>query len=212
MPDVLEIEIRTVDTKGRTRRLREAGLAPGVVYGGNKPNLKVQFKRKQLEQILTHSGRGSNTLLEVRFKAGKGFETDTVMIRELQRDPIYHRLRHADFYRISLSERINAEVPLTLVGEAAGVKEGGRLQSFLRSLKVECLPAQIPSTIEVRVDGLHIGEKLTVVDLMLPEEIRVLHDLDEPVVGVAAAREEEIESPKPEPEAAEREAVPEAAK
>ena len=71
----------------------------------------------------------------------------------------------------------------------------------MRSLRIECLPAQIPNAIEVKVDELRIGDRFTVADLKLPAEIRVLHDLDEPVVGVVATREEEVAAPKPELEA-----------
>jgi len=202
--DYLEVELRPEDGKGKLRKVREAGRVPGVVYGGYKPNLNVQFDRKPLEHIISHSGRGMNTLFEIRLKSDKGLETDTVMARELQRDPVYRRLRHADFYRISMSERITTEVHLAMGGEPVGVKEGGRLQPFLRSLRIECLPAQIPNAIEVKVDELRIGDRLTVADLKLPAEIRVLHDPDEPVAGVAAAKEDEAAAPKPEmePEAA----------
>lgn len=210
MSDVLEFEIRPTDSKGRVKRQRKSELTPGVIYGGNKPNINVQFDRKKLESILSHSGHGRNTLLEARVTAEKGPETDTVMIRELQRDPVHRHLRHADFYRISMSERIVTEVPLTLVGDAKGVKEGGRLQSFLRSLRIECLPAQIPGAVEVGVDELEIGDRITVADLKLPAEVRVLNDQDEPVVGVVATREEE--APKPEPEAAGEDETPLAAK
>jgi large subunit ribosomal protein L25 len=200
LADVLEFEVRPADVRGRVKPQRKGELTPGVIYGGDKPNLNVRFDRKKLESILSHSGHGRNTLLEARVKVGKGTETDTVMVRELQRDPVHHYLRHADFYRISMSERIVAEVPPTLVGEARGVKAGGRLQSFLRALRVECLPAQIPGAVEVEVEELEIGDKLTVADLKLPVAIRVLNDPDEPVAGVVATREEE--APQPEPEAA----------
>ncbi|NPV92637.1 MAG: 50S ribosomal protein L25 [Firmicutes bacterium] len=210
MSDVLEFEIRPTDARGRVKQQRKGGLALGVIYGGGKPNLNVQFDRKRLESILAHSGHGRNTLLEARVRAENGEETDTVMIRELQRDPVRRHLRHADFYRISLSERIVTEVPLTLVGEARGVKEGGRLQSFLRSLRIECLPTQIPGAVEVKVDELGFGDRITVADLKLPAEIRVLNDRDESVVGIVAAREEE--APKPEVEPAGEEEAPLAAK
>ncbi|MDH7478825.1 MAG: 50S ribosomal protein L25 [Syntrophomonadaceae bacterium] len=216
MTEVLEVELRGQEGTGR---LREAGLAPGVVYGGDKPNRHVQFDRRRLEYILAHSRRGINTLLELRLGEGPQRETDTVIIREIQRDPVERGIRHADFYRISLSERITAEVPLAWLGVPAGVKAGGRLQAFKRTLEVECLPDQIPSVIEVRVDRLNLGERLSVAELPVPEGVRVLHRGDEPVVGVVAAREEPAAAlPSPEAEAAPaaegkaREVIPPAAK
>lgn len=216
MTEVLEVEPRGREAGGRRR---EPGLTPGVVYGGDKPNRNIRFDRKRLEYILAHSRRGINTLLELRFREGPGTEADTVIIREIQRDPVDRGIRHADFYRVSLSEKIAAEVPLAWLGVPAGVKAGGRLQAFKRTLEVECLPDQIPSVIEVRVDHLNLGERLNVADLPVPAGVRVLDRGDEPVVGVVAVREEPAAAPpRPEDEAAlaaegkEREAIPPAAK
>lgn len=181
--------------KENLRILREQGIVPGIVYGRNTASLRIKFPRKALEKIMAG---GRNTMIEVEL----GDRTETVMVRELQRHPVKGEIEHVDFYRISLQETMELEVPIVLIGEAAGVKEGGILTPGLRLLTVECLPTQVPTKIEADVSGLEIGDKLTVADLKIPAEVKLLTETDEVVATVSAARVvvEEVAPPAAEPE------------
>ncbi len=192
----LSVQIREVDTKSRVKKLRQAGLAPGVIYGGAKSNIPIQFNGKELEKLLKSSRKGMNTLIEMEVREN---EAETVMIRELFREPTTGSLLHVDFYRVSLSERLQTEVQLAWVGEASGVKQGGLMQPGLRSVLVECLPAQIPDRLEVLVTDLEVGDKLTVADLTVPAGIRILTEPDEVVVSILAARVEAEPADTPAP-------------
>jgi large subunit ribosomal protein L25 len=178
-------QLREINTKGHMQKIRNEGLVPGIVYGGVKSTTPIQFNKKELEKLLNHSSKGMNTLIDIDIpEAG----IETVMIRELQRKPTTGALMHADFYRISLSERLHAEIQLAWIGESLGVKQGGLLQPGLRSVMVECLPAEIPDRLEVVVADLEIGDKLTVADLVFPPGINILNDPDEVVVSILSAR------------------------
>lgn len=191
----ISVEHRETGSKGRVHRVRKAGLTPGVVYGGDKSANPIKFNHKDLDRILNRSSKGMNTLIEMQYPDQTA---ETVIVRELQREPMTGALLHVDFYRVSLSERISAEVPLTWVGEAEGVKKGGLLQPGLRTVLVECLPDQIPDRLEVPVAQLEVGDKLTVADLNPPPGVEIQNEPDEVVVSILSARvEAEPATPTP---------------
>ena len=123
MSDFLEVELRPTDGKGKLHKAQRMRDGFRAWFTAGKPNLNVQFDRKQLEHILSHSGRGRNTLFEIRLNADKELEADTVMIRELQRDPVHRQLLHADFYRISMSGEDHYRGP---PGDGGGSSGGKR--------------------------------------------------------------------------------------
>ncbi|NLZ28455.1 MAG: 50S ribosomal protein L25, partial [Firmicutes bacterium] len=121
---------------------------------------------------------------------------ETVMFKELQRDILYSdRLLHIDFIRISLTEKILADVPLQVVGEmdSPGVKEDGVVQLLRRDVQVFCLPAEIPDFLEVDVSSLEIGDGILARELALPENIELETDPEEILAQVLMPREEEEE-------------------
>ncbi|NLK52312.1 MAG: 50S ribosomal protein L25 [Syntrophomonadaceae bacterium] len=181
----LSVQLREKTSKGQLKQMRREGRSPGVIYGGEEASVAVGFYSRDLEKIFKGSDKGINTLIEMQLPEGK---KETVMTRELQRDPLTEMLLHADFYRVSLSERMTFEVPLAWIGESMGVKEGGILQPGLYTLTVECLPTQIPDRIEVSVENLGIGDKLLVEDLVVPSGVEVLSDPEELVVSILAGR------------------------
>ncbi|MGI6647640.1 MAG: 50S ribosomal protein L25 [Bacillota bacterium] len=200
MSSILQAQSRELSTKGSLRKLREAGYIPGIIYGGKKPNRNITFKRKELEYILAHSGKGINTLLEINLDGEKSAESDKVMIYDIQIDPVRRRVIHVDYCRISMAEKVTAEVPLTWVGESQGVKEGGQLQPILRSIRIECLPNKIPNDLEIEVADLGIGDSITVADIPLSPDFTILNDPQEIVVQIVAPRvriESTVETNKP---------------
>ena len=116
------------------------------------------------------------------------------MVKELQRHPVTDRPVHADFQRISLTQKIDARVPLIIVGVATGVKDfGGMLAIDLRELRIKALPTKIPQKIEVDVTKLGLHEALHVGDLALPEGVEIVDDAKSVVVHVTIAKVEVVE-------------------
>ena len=129
------------------------------------------------------------------------------MIVDWQYEPIKGRLLHIDLKRIALDKVLRVSVPIFLKGEAAGVKqEGGILEQMLREVEIECLPADIPSHIDVDVSHLTFGKVLRVSDLPHSEKLKFLTDANQPVAHVTSVKEEVVVAP--EVAAAEAGAVP----
>lgn len=204
--NLLSADNRTATGKGVNRRLRVAGQIPGVIYGKGRDAQSVVLDPKALEAVLQKSGAGLNTLIDLSV-AGR---TDTVLVKELQRHPVYGRYLHVDFFQVDLSQKITVSVPIHFVGKARGVEFGGILDHPLRELEVECLPRAIPEFVEVDVSALEIGESIHVSDLRLPEGVEVMTDAELPVASVvlpaaeveATPTETVVEGEVPEGEAA----------
>jgi len=105
-------------------------------------------------------------------------------LQDLQIDPIKDEFLHVDFHAITLEELVDVYVPILLVGEAKGIKQGGILQHGVEEILIRALPLDVPPHIEVDITDLEIGESITVGDLKFPENIKVLTPLDEVVVGI----------------------------
>jgi large subunit ribosomal protein L25 len=132
------------------------------------------------------------------------------MLKDIQRHRIRGDVLHLDFYAVDLEQKLTATVPVLLVGESPGVKEGGILQQQTREIEVRCLPTEIPQGIELDISSLGIGDSATVADIVIPEEIEVLTPDTEVVVSILAPRlEEEVEDLEAEETEAEQTAEPE---
>jgi len=190
----LMVEMRTASGTSAARRLRRAGMVPAVLYGRGIDSQPLAVSAKSLRDLL-HVG-GQNVL--VRLSVGDG-EPAMAMIKEIQRHSLNGLVLNVDFYKVSLTEKITADVPVILVGEAPGVKLGGVLDQVLRQVEVECLPTDIPQSLELNVSELQIGHTLHVSDLVAPENVIIVADAADVVVTVArAAEEEKPAAPAPE--------------
>jgi large subunit ribosomal protein L25 len=189
----LKCEIRTEVGKGAARRARQAQRIPGVVYGGPAGPILVAVKPQDL---LTALVAGENVLINLSLAGGGEGQTRTVILKELQLDPVKGRPLHADFLEISMERKIRVEVPLVLTGDSVGVKgKGGILEQPLRQLSVECLPLNIPDRITVDVASLDIGDAIHVRDLTVGEGIRILEDAARVVASVTIPAAEEVVAP-----------------
>lgn len=180
-------EVRqTKGTKKELSALRANSRIPGVIYGGAKPPIKVALSEKEL--MAGRKQGGLNAILHVKL----GSTVETVIVKELQRHPVTDRPVHADFQRISLTEKIEAKVPLHIQGEAPGVKlSGGVLQHELRALHVRALPTKIPQFLDVDVSGLEMGDHILVKELKVSADLEVLDAADHIVVHVTQVKVEE---------------------
>ena len=173
---------------------------PGVLYGREAP-VAISVGERDLRAALTTSA-GSHAVLDVEIDGGK---QHSAILKEFQRDPVRGAITHVDLQEVRLDQPIHSAVAITLVGDAAGVKEGGVLSHVTTEVNVEGLPLEIPQHLELDVSGMHIGESIRLADLVVPDGITVLDDLDAVVATVTQPSREEL------PEPAEGEAAAEAA-
>src|SRR3979409_1022808 len=160
--NILEAQPRTSGNKNEARRVRVGGKIPGVVYGAGKDSLPVSVDPRHVLRIL-HSETGHNTIFDLALNGG---ERTKAMIVDWQYEPIKGHLLHIDLKRIAMDKTLTVNVPIVLKGEAAGVKQqGGILEQILREVEIECLPGDIPASIEADVTELVFGKVLRVSDL-----------------------------------------------
>lgn len=182
----LNATVREGIGKGFARRLRTQGMIPAAVYGEGDAPIAVAVNAKEIAQIL-RSEHGHNTIFNLAI-ADKA--PATVIIKDWYVDPVKGKLLHADLMRLSLTSATRVRVPIEVVGEAYGVKnQGGILESDLREVEVECLPTDIPDHVQVDVSGLHLGQHVTVADLVYDRtKVKVLNDEHQMVAGVVGSR------------------------
>lgn len=205
--------------KGSARRARAAGRVPGIVYGQGMDPVAIEVDRREFVTALK-TDAGMNVLLNIEVDGS----TTTALTRELQTDPVRGTLLHADFVKIDLKQEVEVEVPVHLVGDSLGVKEGGVLEHPLFTLHVRCLPTNVPESIDADISGLNIGDVLRVSELSEGRDFHILNNPEAVVASVAApiseeqleamvaeagvegAEEEPTEVPEGEPAAADTEA------
>jgi large subunit ribosomal protein L25 len=192
--------------KGAAKGLRRGGLVPAVVYGRGREPKSVAVEARALDAALqTHAGR--NVLIDLDLPNG-GAGPTTVVIKATQRDIFRHDLIHVDFHAISLTDTIEAGVPVVLAGTAKGVAEGGIVEHHLRQVRVECLPTQIPDRFVLDITELLVGRSLHASDLVVPDGVKLLTEPDEVVVTVVAPRVHEEAAPAAPAEGAPAEGAP----
>jgi len=206
--NVLEGQARTPGTKNDARRVRREGKIPAVVYGAGKESLSITVDPRVVTRIL-NSETGHNTIFDLTLEG----EKTKAMIVDWQYEPIKGRILHIDLKRIALDKVLTVSVPIELIGEAEGVKtQGGILEQMLREVEIECLPADIPSHIDVDVRHLTFGKVLRVSDLPHLDKIKFLTDENQPVAHVTSVKEEVAVTPEAAAEAAAAPAEPEVIK
>ena len=172
MPEVVVAKAREGKfNKNAARRVRAAGKIPAVLYGPGHDPVAVEVDPKQISRIL-YSETGHNTIFDVEVA---GQPAAKAMIVDWQREPIKDRLIHIDLKRIALDKVLRVRVRVKLLGIPVGVRtEGGILDQVLREVEIECLPADIPSHIDVDVSELGMHQVLRVNGLPHSDKIKYL--------------------------------------
>ncbi len=147
------------------------GQVPAVVYGLGGDSVAVTVPARELGHILAH---GANTLIRLRVDG----DDQLTLARQVQRDPTRGDLVHIDFVRVRTDVAVSAEVALHLVGEPEGVRNGGLLEQLVFGLPIEARPQDIPTSLEMDVSGLDIGDQLRLADLALPTGVTATIDPD----------------------------------
>jgi large subunit ribosomal protein L25 len=213
----IKLEVKEREGRGSadSRRLRREGLIPGVLYGRGKPPHPFAVAERELRRVLAGDS-GLHAILDV---VVDGQETARPsVLKDYQQHVPSGRLSHIDLHEVRLDQPIQTQVSVTLVGEPAGVKEGGVLSQVSREINVEALPMEIPDHLELDVSGMGIGDTLRLADLPAQEGVTYLDDPEETVlasVQVPAVivepepEEEELEEGEEGAELAEGEEAPE---
>jgi len=210
MPEVVVAKPREGRfTKNAARRVRVAGKIPAVLYGSGHDPVAIEVDPKQISRIL-FSETGHNTIFDVEIAGLSGAKA---MIVDWQREPIKDQLIHIDLKRIALDKALRVHVRVKLLGIPVGVKaSGGILDQVMREVEIECLPADIPSHIDVDVSGLDLHGVIRIADLPHSDKIKFLGADDATVAHVVSIREEAAPAVDPAAVAAATTAEPEVAK
>jgi large subunit ribosomal protein L25 len=188
MPEVVVAKPREGKfNKNAARRVRVAGKIPAVLYGPGHDPAAIEVDPKQISRIL-FSETGHNTIFDVEVV---GQSVAKAMIVDWQREPLNDKLIHIDLKRIALDKTLRVSVRVKLMGIPAGVKtEGGILDQVLREVEIECLPADIPSHIDLDVSHLGLHGVSRISDLPHSDKIKYLNSEDATVAHVVSIREE----------------------
>src|SRR5437868_13586751 len=194
MVEKKDIVIRAVRREGRgkndARRARRNGQVPVTMYGGAGEAVSALVELRDLAAIL-RSDTGRNTIFTLDIE---GVEAAEVMFADRQIHPVKMRLIHADFKRLVKGEKIEATVPLRLVGESIGVREqAGVLEQIIREVEIRCEPRDIPEHLAVDVTNLGVHEVLHVSDIPTSEGVEILTGADTVIATVGVVKEEPVE-------------------
>jgi len=213
METTLKAHPRDGSGKGPARRLRAQGLVPAVLYGHGMAPRSLVVRGQDLLHLFHASGGGS-VIVDLDVDG----DVHLALLRDVQRDHLHGRYIHVDFLAVDRDEKVRMLAEVRETGEAHGVKEGGVVEHHLREIEIECVPGDVPESIEIDITALDIGDLLRVADITPPRGVTLLTDPDTPVISVvtpAALRVEadlsvpgeapvEVEAPE---EAAEEEAA-----
>lgn len=191
---VIEAEPRLEQGSSASRRLRRAGKLPGILYGGHQDPVSITLDHNAIMLNLKNEAFYSH-ILTVNLNG----KAERAVLRDVQRHPFKPTLVHIDLLRVSADEPIRVHVPLHLINEeiCKGVKTGGgMINRQLTEVEIECLPADLPESIDVDVANLEVGDSIHLSEIALPAGVSVValaHEgHDSAVVGVLLPRGEKV--------------------
>ena len=184
----LEIENRIKTRTKGSKDLRRKGIVPGVLYYAGEENVNISIEKS----VLFHAINSGQRIFEIDQDSEKQY----TMIKELQYHPVTDEIIHVDLMRVRRSEKMTISVPLVLVGESVGVKEGGVLSQSLNQVEISCYPTDVPEQIELNIEDLELNSARSIGDLNIDmEDIDILSDPSLNIVSVnpPAVEEETVE-------------------
>ena len=188
MSEVLSGKIREKTGKVATKEVRRNGEIPAVLYG-LKDNLSFSVCPDNLKDILT--AKGQNALIDLNLEGNKKRK---VILKEFQSHPLKERWVHVDFLEVDVTKTVKVSVNVHLIGKSAGEKMGGLVNQVLKSIHVECLPIDIPQSVDLDVTAVELGQVLHVSDLSLPDKVKILHQPNEVILSVHLEKVKEEET------------------
>ncbi|MFN8445663.1 MAG: 50S ribosomal protein L25 [Caldilineaceae bacterium] len=186
-------------TRARVKPLRATGMVPVVVYGKGIESQNLQIAERNLSHVLTHGG--TSQLVELNVAGGP---MQNVLVREVQRHPVHHRLLHVDLYAVRMDEKQKVEVPINGVGKPLAMASDVMVLQNRESILIEALPVDLPTVIEVDITGLSLEHAILVSNLPNLPGVTYLADENEHVYSMlpvgAGADEKAGEGATAEPE------------
>jgi len=181
----LEATIREKTGQGESRRLRRQGRLPGVLYGGDKPNIAMSFDRLEVAKLIEDAGFHTS-MVDLKIQGTRG--KNSALVKEIQWDPVTDLPVHLDFHRVLSSDTVHVEVPVQIVNDekCPGTVQGGFIDLIRRSLEVVCRADLIPDSVTIDCADMDIGDVVHVEDIPLPEGIEIIHDVNFTVLTVLA--------------------------
>ena len=188
----LDIKDRNLTRTKGSKIIRRSGLIPGVLYYAGEANVNISVDKL----ILYHALQSGQHIFEIE----QGGDTQFTMIKELQYHPVTDEVIHIDLMRVRRAEKITISVPLALIGEPLGVKEGGVLSQSMTQIEISCFPTDVPDQIELNIEDLGMNSAKSVADIAIDDEdVEILSAEDLNIVSVhppAAEEEPEVEEPE----------------
>lgn len=180
----LDLNERIGKGKSKARSLRRDGMVPGVYYFHGEENVNLQIDKKKLY----HAMSSGQHVFEVEMNGA----TQYVTIKGIQYHPVTDEVLHIDLMQVNMTEKMKFTIPISLEGEAEGVKEGGVLSQILTTIDVNCLPTSVPDNILVDISNMELNSNMTVADIVnIPEGVEILSDPESTIATLAPPKEEE---------------------
>ena len=202
----LRVKPRKRIGKSGAREVRKEGNIPAIFYGQGEDPMPLVVQPDELKQALSNNA-GMNTVLELEIDGSEPSAKKFSMLGEVQKDPLKNKVIHIDFLAIDMEKNVKVKVPVNTQGRSEGERKGGKLEKLMRTIDLECLPGNIPDSIEIDVSSLNMGDFVDIASLTLGEGVKILRDGSEKVVHVIVERSmeeiEEAEEVEQEPEAQE---------
>ena len=185
--------IRKVTGKSTNNKLRQAGKIPATLYG-QRGNVLLEMSEESTRHVLEKmSGMHELVPISVNDSSNNENWTAKVLLREVQKHPFKHKLLHLDFWELPETKKQLVRIPVHITGESPGVKGGGVLQMVVREIPVSCLPADIPSKLEVDVSKLEIGDSIKIQEVELPEKVSLNTEENYAIISIVGRAPEEEE-------------------
>ncbi|RBW67640.1 50S ribosomal protein L25/general stress protein Ctc [Bacillus taeanensis] len=184
MSATLKAEIRDTKKSSVLTQIRNNGGIPAVLYGQKKESKPIFVDSPEFLKVYRSVGKNGVITLKVEN------ESHSVMVYDLQKDPLKDAYVHADFYEVDMNQEVDADVPVHLIGESAGSKDGGVTQQLLHEISVRALPAEFPESIDINVEALDIGDTIQIKDIKASGNCEILNDPEEVAVSIIAPTQE----------------------
>ena len=183
----IEVEKRELSSKKSfVKELRSNGHIPGVYYShDSKESIPFMVTLKNLREALKSDSQV--------YKINVGGKSRDVIVKTIQYHPITEQILHIDLYGVKMDAKVTVKIPIMIIGQSIGVKEGGVLNQSMTELDVACLPANIPQDIEVDISNLNLGDTIRIEDINLGDDLDIVGDSSMLIASVVApAKQEEI--------------------
>jgi large subunit ribosomal protein L25 len=186
--EFIELSAKPRTTRGNSpaRALRREGAIPAVIYGPGKETMALSVSIQDMEQVI----KATKTLQIFVKLSIEGEGSHTAMIKELQRHPVSGKFLHADFYEVSMDQKVHVMIPVVTVGKSQGVEMGGMLQIIRHEIEAYCIPSAIPEVIEIDITELGIGDSVHVEDIEVEGDVELVHDVNFTILTILTIRKE----------------------